>query len=76
MMDMIAEALGRDPLEYREFNVLHDGDAFATGETVHDMHYRARLACFGETRARRRGKNLARVDQRTGRADHPTTGNR
>ncbi|HEX6511223.1 MAG TPA: xanthine dehydrogenase family protein molybdopterin-binding subunit [Chloroflexota bacterium] len=42
-MDMIAEALGRDPLEYREFNVLHDGDSFATGETVHDMHYRGML---------------------------------
>jgi CO/xanthine dehydrogenase Mo-binding subunit len=42
-MDMIAEALGRDPLEYREFNVLHDGDTFATGETVHDMHYRGLL---------------------------------
>jgi CO/xanthine dehydrogenase Mo-binding subunit len=42
-MDMIAEALGRDPLEYREFNVLHDGDTFCTGETVHDMHYRGLL---------------------------------
>jgi len=42
-MDMIAEALGRDPLEYREFNVLRDGDTFATGETVHDMHYRGLL---------------------------------
>ncbi len=42
-MDMIAEALGRDPLEFREFNVLHDGDTFATGETVHDMHYRELL---------------------------------
>jgi CO/xanthine dehydrogenase Mo-binding subunit len=42
-MDMIAEALGRDPLEYREFNVLQDGDTFCTGETVHDMHYRGLL---------------------------------
>src|SRR5712692_5912403 len=42
-MDMMAEALGRDPLEFREFNVLHDGDTFATGETVHDMHYRGLL---------------------------------
>jgi CO/xanthine dehydrogenase Mo-binding subunit len=42
-MDMIAEAVGRDPLEYREFNVLHDGDSFSTSETVHDMHYRELL---------------------------------
>ncbi len=42
-MDMIAEALGYDPLEYRQMNVLHDGDTFATGEQVHDMHYRELL---------------------------------
>jgi CO/xanthine dehydrogenase Mo-binding subunit len=37
-MDMIADALGIDPLELRLKNVLRDGDTFATGETVHDMH--------------------------------------
>jgi len=42
-MDMMAEALGLDPLEFREMNILHDGDTFATGETVHDMHYRSLL---------------------------------
>lgn len=42
-MDMMAEALGYDPLEFRAMNVLHDGDTFSTGETVHDMHYRELL---------------------------------
>jgi CO/xanthine dehydrogenase Mo-binding subunit len=42
-MDMMAEALGYDPLEFRELNVLQDGDTFATGETLHDMHYRGLL---------------------------------
>ncbi len=39
-MDMIAEAMGYDPLEFRHINVLQDGDTFSTGETVDDMHYR------------------------------------
>jgi len=38
-MDMLADELGMDPLELRLKNVLRDGDTFATGETVHDMHY-------------------------------------
>jgi CO/xanthine dehydrogenase Mo-binding subunit len=42
-MDMMAEALGYDPLEFRTMNVLQDGDTFATGETLFDMHYREML---------------------------------
>src|SRR5205807_496291 len=42
-MDMMAEAMGLDPLEFREMNVLRDGDTFCTGETVQDMHYRDML---------------------------------
>jgi CO/xanthine dehydrogenase Mo-binding subunit len=42
-MDMMAEALGLDPLEFRALNVLQDGDTFSTGEVVHDMHYRELL---------------------------------
>ncbi len=38
-MDIIARELGLDPLELRLKNALRDGDQFATGETVHDMHY-------------------------------------
>jgi len=38
-MDSIAHRLGMDPLEFRLKNILHDGDPFATGETVHDVHF-------------------------------------
>jgi CO/xanthine dehydrogenase Mo-binding subunit len=42
-MDMMAEALGYDPFEFRAMNVLQDGDTFSTGETLFDMHYREML---------------------------------
>jgi CO/xanthine dehydrogenase Mo-binding subunit len=38
-MDMIAERLGLDPVELRCRNLLRDGQQFATGETVHDVHF-------------------------------------
>ena len=38
-MDMIAQRLGLDPLEFRRKNLLRDHDVFATGEELHDMHF-------------------------------------
>jgi CO/xanthine dehydrogenase Mo-binding subunit len=38
-MDMIAERLSLDPVEVRCRNLLRDGQQFATGETVHDVHF-------------------------------------
>jgi CO/xanthine dehydrogenase Mo-binding subunit len=38
-MDMIAERLGLDPVEFRRKNLLRDGDLFATGEKLADMHF-------------------------------------
>jgi CO/xanthine dehydrogenase Mo-binding subunit len=38
-MDMIAERLGLDPLEFRRKNLLRDDDLFATGEKLADLHY-------------------------------------
>ena len=38
-MDIIAEKLGMDPLELRRINMLVDGDTFATGEPLRDLHY-------------------------------------
>lgn len=38
-MDLIAERLGLDPVELRQRNLLRDGDLFATGEKLADMHY-------------------------------------
>jgi CO/xanthine dehydrogenase Mo-binding subunit len=38
-MDVIADALGIDPLELRLENVVQPGDAFSTGEPLPEMHY-------------------------------------
>ena len=38
-MDIIASALGIDPLELRLKNVLQKGDRFSTGEPMPEMHY-------------------------------------
>jgi CO/xanthine dehydrogenase Mo-binding subunit len=37
-MDEIACALAIDPLELRLRNVVHSGDTFSTGQTMHDIH--------------------------------------
>jgi CO/xanthine dehydrogenase Mo-binding subunit len=42
-LDMIAERLGRDPVEYRLANLLRDGDCYATGEVMREMHLRELL---------------------------------
>jgi CO/xanthine dehydrogenase Mo-binding subunit len=38
-MDILAERLDMDPLEFRLKNVLVDGDRFCTGEVMHDVHF-------------------------------------
>ncbi|MBM2802314.1 MAG: Xanthine dehydrogenase family protein [Deltaproteobacteria bacterium] len=38
-MDIIADALGLDPVELRLKNVLQKGDSFTTGEPMPEMHY-------------------------------------
>jgi len=38
-MDALAEELGMSPLELRRRNLLRDGDVFATGEVMHDVHF-------------------------------------
>ena len=37
--DMLSEQLGMDPLELRIRNLLREGDVFATGEVLHDVHF-------------------------------------
>ncbi|MEA2638815.1 MAG: hypothetical protein QOF51_209, partial [Chloroflexota bacterium] len=37
--DELARRMGIDPLEFRLRNILHDGDAFATGEPMADVHW-------------------------------------
>ncbi|HEY6777871.1 MAG TPA: xanthine dehydrogenase family protein molybdopterin-binding subunit [Thermoleophilaceae bacterium] len=38
-MDLLAARLGMSPLELRRRNLLRDGDRFATGEVMHDVHF-------------------------------------
>jgi len=38
-MDIIAHRMGWDPLEFRLKNLFVSGDQFATGETLHDVHF-------------------------------------
>jgi CO/xanthine dehydrogenase Mo-binding subunit len=38
-MDQLAERLGMSPLALRRRNLLRDGDRFATGEVMHDVHF-------------------------------------
>ena len=38
-MDEIAADLGIDPVELRRRNVMTDGDTYATGEVMHDLHF-------------------------------------
>jgi CO/xanthine dehydrogenase Mo-binding subunit len=42
--DELARRLGRDPVDFRTQNLLVDGDQFATGEVMHDVHFREVLA--------------------------------
>jgi CO/xanthine dehydrogenase Mo-binding subunit len=38
-MDLLAERLDMSPLDLRRRNLLRDGDRFATGEVMHDVHF-------------------------------------
>jgi carbon-monoxide dehydrogenase large subunit len=38
-MDIIAEKLGMDPLEFRKMNVLRNGDVFHTGQIIEDIGF-------------------------------------
>ena len=47
--DSIARRLGIDPLEYRRRGLLRPGDTFATGETMHDIHFLECLEASAES---------------------------
>jgi CO/xanthine dehydrogenase Mo-binding subunit len=47
-MDIIADALGVDPLELRLKNVLQKGDPFSTGEPMPEMHYNELITAAAE----------------------------
>jgi CO/xanthine dehydrogenase Mo-binding subunit len=60
-MDLLADELDLSPLELRRRNVLRDGDVFATGEVMHDVHFEDCLqaaAAAVDYEADPRGKGL------------------
>jgi CO/xanthine dehydrogenase Mo-binding subunit len=60
-MDLLARELGMSPLELRRMNLLRDGDVFATGEVMHDVHFEECLQASADAvgyEADPRGKGL------------------
>jgi CO/xanthine dehydrogenase Mo-binding subunit len=60
-MDLLAAELDMSPLELRRANLLRDGDAFATGEVMHDVHFEDCLQAAADAvdyATDRRGKGL------------------
>jgi CO/xanthine dehydrogenase Mo-binding subunit len=63
-MDLLAERLGMDALEFRLRNVLRNGDRYCTGEEMHDVHFAECLEAAAEAvgwQEGRHGKGLAIV---------------
>jgi CO/xanthine dehydrogenase Mo-binding subunit len=63
-VDLMADRLGIDAVELRRQNLLRDGDAFCTGEVMHDSHFEELLddaaAAIGWEKDRdRAGKGVA-----------------
>jgi CO/xanthine dehydrogenase Mo-binding subunit len=59
MMDLAASRLGMDPLEFRRRNLLREGDHFATGERLSDVHF---AACLEHAAAAIGWENRPRID--------------
>jgi CO/xanthine dehydrogenase Mo-binding subunit len=60
-MDLLARELDMSPLELRRRNLLRDGDVFATGEVMHDVHFEDCLQAAADAvdyEADPRGKGL------------------
>jgi CO/xanthine dehydrogenase Mo-binding subunit len=60
-MDVLAAQLDMSPLELRRRNLLRDGDVFATGEVMHDVHFEDCLQAAADAvgyEADPRGKGL------------------
>jgi CO/xanthine dehydrogenase Mo-binding subunit len=60
-MDVLAGELGMSPLELRRKNLLREGDVFATGEVMHDVHFEDCLQAAADAvdyEADPRGKGL------------------
>lgn len=61
-MDSLAHRLGMDPLALRLKNLLRDGDTFATGEKLHDIHF---VECLQAVAAGLGWERTPKVSQQT-----------
>jgi CO/xanthine dehydrogenase Mo-binding subunit len=59
-MDIIADALGLDPLELRLKNILQKGDPFTTGEPMPEMHYNELIEAAVESIGWKKGPLVVR----------------
>lgn len=64
-MDTIAHKLGLDPLEFRRKNLLVDGDTFASGQVLEDIHFMECLEATAKglgwgSRPRKKGTGVRR----------------
>jgi CO/xanthine dehydrogenase Mo-binding subunit len=64
MMDMAAQAIGKDPIEFRIQNLLHDGDHFATGEKLEDVAFKE---CLRDAAEAIRWSEATRADLNNGK---------
>jgi CO/xanthine dehydrogenase Mo-binding subunit len=62
-MDIIARKMGWDPLEFRLKNIFVSGDQFATGEILHDVHFKE---CLEES-VKAMSKSNANSSRKVGR---------
>jgi len=56
-MDIIARKMGWDPLEFRLKNIFVSGDQFATGEILHDVHFKECLEAAASKLTAKSAKN-------------------
>ena len=69
-MDLLAAELDMSPLELRRRNLLRDGDRFATGEVMHDVHFEECLQAAADAhRLRGRSARQGPVRAAEGHAD-------
>lgn len=62
LIDEMADKLGMDPVELRRMNLIRDGEAFCTGEIMHDTHFEELLDDVAEAvswKDGRHGKGVA-----------------
>ena len=64
VMDMAADRIGIDPLDFRLKNLLHDGETFATGQVMEDVRFEECLLDAAQAIGWREGRRRVLPDGR------------